>query len=116
MPYCVVIVKNESANILRKRMKLVPLDDLWASEDAPYSEIEEMWEQNIDKAKLLSVFNRLSDKERYLLHLRYANNMSFKEIAALLDVSEEVAKKRGFRILKKLRAFYEEGNSNVQHV
>ncbi|MEA5136208.1 MAG: sigma factor-like helix-turn-helix DNA-binding protein [Candidatus Fimivivens sp.] len=47
--------------------------------------------------------------------MRYANEMSFKEIAALLGVSKETAKKRGYRILKKLRAFYEEGDENVQH-
>jgi RNA polymerase sigma-70 factor (ECF subfamily) len=27
-PYCVVIVKNESANILKKRMKIVPMDEV----------------------------------------------------------------------------------------
>lgn len=116
MPYCVVIVKNESANVLRKRMKAVSMDELQANEDSNYFGIEDEGIQNFDREQLLSTIDRLSDEEKYLVHLRYANDMSFKEIAVLLGVSEETAKKRGYRVLKKLRAFYEEGDENVQHV
>ena len=116
-PYCVVIVKNESANILRKRKKLVFIDEVQTDKGGSnYSELENMWAQNISKEELLSVIDGLSEEEKYLIHLRYTNDMSFKEIAALLGVSEETAKKRGYRILKKLRNFYEEGDRNVQHV
>ncbi len=115
-PYCVVIVKNESTNILRKRMKSIPIESLEASYDGDYSEIEDIWVQSIDRTQLLLAIDRLSDEEKYLVQLRYANDMSFKEIAALLDINEETAKKRGYRILKKLRAFYEEGDKNAQHV
>ncbi len=116
IPYCVVIVKNESTNILRKRMKAVPMEELEANEDGYYSEIEDMWSKDIDRKQLFGAVDRLSGEEKYLIHLRYANDMSFKEIAALLGVSEETAKKRGYRILKKLRAFYEESDENVQYV
>ena len=116
-PYCVVIVKNESANILRKRKKIIPMDEVQTDKSSSnYSELENEWAQNISKKDLLFAIEKLSDEEKYLVHLRYANEMSFKEIAALLGVSEETAKKRGYRILKKLRAFYEEGDENVQYV
>ncbi|WMJ84328.1 RNA polymerase sigma factor [Oscillospiraceae bacterium LTW-04] len=116
IPYCVVIVKNESANILRKRIKAVPLEELEAYDGSDYSEIENMWEQNIDREQLIFAIEELSDEEKYLVYLRYANDMNFKEIAALLGVSEETAKKRSYRILKKLRIFYKAGDKNVQHV
>ena len=115
-PYCVIIVKNESTNILRKRMKSIPIETLEASYGGDYSELEDLWGQSMDRTQLLLALDGLSDEEKYLVHLRYANDMSFKEIAALLDVSEETAKKRGYRILKKLRAFYEEEENNVRHV
>ena len=115
LPYCVVIVKNESANILRKRMKAVPMEEL-ETNDGNYSELEDMWEQSIDREKLLFSIDKLSDEERCMIYLRYVNDMSFKEIATLLDASEETAKKRGYRILKKLRIFYEAGDKDVQHV
>lgn len=115
-PYCVVIVKNESANILKNRIKTVPMDELEADSGSNYSEIEDAWIQNIDRKQLLLAIDRLSGEEKHLVYLRYANDMSFKEIAALLDVSEQTAQKRGYRILKKLRAFYEEGDKDVQYV
>lgn len=115
-PYCVVIVKNESTNILRKRMKSIPMESFEESYGGVYSEIEDVWAQSIDRAQLILAMDRLSEEEKYLVHLRYANDMSFKEIAVLLDINEETAKKRGYRILKKLHAFYEEGDKNVQHV
>lgn len=90
-PYCVVIVKNESANILRKRMRSIPIETLEENYGGNYSEIEDVWSQSIDRAQLLLAIDRLSDEEKYLVQLRYANDMSFKEIAVLLDINEETA-------------------------
>ena len=41
--------------------------------------------------------------------------MRFKHIAQLLGITEEAAKKRGQRILKKLRQYYEEGDRSVRN-
>ena len=97
-------------------MRSIPIETLEENYGGNYSEIEDVWSQSIDRAQLLLAIDRLSDEEKYLVQLRYANDMSFKEIAVLLDINEETAKKRGYRILKRLRAFYEEGDNNVQHV
>lgn len=115
-PYCIVIVKNEATNILRNRMKAVPMDEFEADSGSYSSEVEDAWIQNIDRKQLLLAVDKLPDEEKHLVYLRYANDMSFKEIADLLGVSEQTAQKRGYRILKKLRAFYEEGDKDVQYV
>lgn len=115
-PYCVVIVKNEATNILRNRMKAVSMDELEADNGSHSSEVEDAWIHNIDRKQLLLAVDKLFGEEKHLVYLRYANEMSFKDIAALLGVSEQTAQKRGYRILKKLRALYEEGDENVQHV
>lgn len=116
-PYCVIIVKNESMNIIRKRKKLVPTEDVdyFHHSDRDYN-IEEEYLKTVNKEKLLSCINKLSDEEKHLLHLRFVNEMKFKNIAKLLGITEEAAKKRGQRILKKLHSYYEEGDKNVQNI
>lgn len=113
-PYCVIILKNETINIIRKRKKVVYVEnvDYFYHDNKDYN-IEEDYLKEIDIQELLSYINRLSDDEKTLIHLRYVNEMRFKDIAGLLDISEEAAKKRGQRILKKLRVYYEEGDKSV---
>lgn len=108
-PYCVLILKNETMNIIRQRKKTVYVDDMDYSEysDQNYN-IEEKLIEAINKEKLLSCINRLSDNEKYFIHLRFLNNMSYKNISELFGITEEAAKKRSQRIIKKLRSYYEE--------
>jgi RNA polymerase sigma-70 factor (ECF subfamily) len=116
-PYCVIIVKNETMNIIRKREKIVPTEDVdyFDHSDRDYN-IEEEYLKTVNKEKLLSCINKLSDEEKHLLHLRFVNEMKFKNISKLLGITEEAAKKRGQRILRKLRSYYEEGGKNVQNI
>ncbi len=118
-PYCVVILKNESINIIRKSRKVEfeeNIDYLYQNlhHDEVYN-LEEEFMKTADKEILLSCINRLSDDEKNLIYLRFLNELSFKQISKLLDITEEAAKKRGQRILKKLRAYYEEGDKVVQN-
>lgn len=110
-PYCVIILKNESINIIRKRKKIVHVEDVdyFDHENGDYN-IEEEYLETVNKDKLLICVNRLSDEEKNLIHLRFVHEMKFKYIAELLEITEEAAKKRGQRILKKLRLYYEEGD------
>ena len=113
-PYCVIIVKNETMNIIRKRKKLVNIEDIdHLSISNGKDNIENEYLKTADKEKLLACIDKLSEEERYLIYLRFVNEMKFKDIGKLLDISEEAAKKRGQRILKKLRLYYEEGDKNV---
>lgn len=116
-PYCVIIVKNESFNIIRKRKKLVHVEnvDYFDHSDKDYN-IEEEYLKIVNKEKLLTCINKLSDEEKNLLHLRFVNEMKFKNISKLLGITEEATKKRGQRILRKLRSYYEEGDKNVQNI
>ena len=113
-PYCVIILKNETINIIRKRKKVVYIENVdYFDQDSKEYDIEEDYLKTIDSQELLSCINKLSDVEKNLIHLRYVNEMGFKEIAELLDITEEAAKKRGQRILGKMRQYYEEGDKNV---
>lgn len=116
-PYCVVILKNETMNVIRKRKKIIHVEDVdyFDHSDRNYN-IEEEYFKKANKEQLLSCINKLSDEEKNLLHLRFVNEMKFKDIAQLLGITEEAAKKRGQRILKKLHSYYEEGDKHVQNI
>lgn len=114
-PYCVIILKNESINIIRKRKKTVHVKDVdYFDHEDGYYNIEEEYLETVNKDILLTCVNNLSDEERNLIHLRFVHDMGFKQIAELLGITEEAAKKRGQRILKKLRLYYEKGDNIVK--
>ena len=111
LPYCVVIVKNASYDILRKKNKTVCLEEI-EEEAGELSDVEERVLAAADAERLARAMERLPKTDRYLLELRYAREMGYKEISRLLGVQEDAAKKRGQRALKKLRVYYEEGDKD----
>lgn len=112
-PYCVVILKNETFNIIRSRKKSIPVEgaDHFERKNVN-SQIEEDYIKNLDKEKLISCVNELSEEDKNLIYLRFVYEMGFGQIGQLLDITEEAAKKRGQRILKKLRLHYKEGEKD----
>ena len=67
-------------------------------------------EQRIEKERKRKLVNKLlqkiSIKNRTAVILRYQEELSYREIAEVLDVSENVAKVRVHRGLEKLRALF----------
>jgi RNA polymerase sigma factor (sigma-70 family) len=55
---------------------------------------------------LEDAMSRLAEKERTLIALRFFENKSFTETAALLGIEEGAARKRATRAVEKLRAFF----------
>lgn len=117
VPYCVTIVKNESFNILRRQKKDYRLEEKLLPEDDEY--IDPAYESILSdtvgvRDKLRNAISALNNEERLFVQLRFAKNMSLREIADIFGISEDAAKKRSQRILKKLRTiFEEEGRSLV---
>lgn len=111
LPYCVVIVKNASYDILRKKKRAVCLDETWDPVDDSQN-IEEEFLKAADTRQLFDAMKQLSDADRYLLELHYAKELGYQEIGKILGVNAETAKKRGQRVLKRLRSLYEEGGKN----
>ncbi|OZV10392.1 hypothetical protein CIW83_20600 [Tissierella sp. P1] len=115
-PYCVIILKNETMNIIRERKKIIHVEDVdyFGHIEGDY-DIEEEYLETVNKEQLLSCINRLSDDEKFFVHLRFVNEMKFKDISELLGITEETAKKRSQRILKKIRLYYKEGEKSGQY-
>lgn len=98
--FCVTIVKNASIDVLRQLRQTVHID-YWDN-------ISDECIHNADVHKLTEVIDQLDPDERHFIYLRYTLEMGYREISELLNISEDAAKKRGQRLIKKLRKLYEE--------
>ena len=103
--FCVTIVRNTSLDMLRKEKHFVLVDNDELERKVDETSPFDFPDDNIEV--LLSAQTKLSDDERKLVYLKYGYNKSFKEIASIFNISEETAKKRGQRILAKLKDLYE---------
>lgn len=98
------IASNAVAEYYRKQKKAqrhVSLD----SEHLSNLVAEVTEEDDFEKQKkLLSlVLSKLKEKEIQLLELRFFEDRSFKEIGEILELSENNAKVKTFRVIKKMR-------------
>lgn len=116
-PYCVRILKNETINIIRKRDKIIFIEDMdyIIDYDKEQYDIEDEFLKSADIERLQSCINRLSDDEQDFIHLRFAEERGLRDIAEFFDITEEAAKKRNQRIMKKLKKYYEGADASVQY-
>ena len=106
--FCVTIVKNASIDVLRQLQKSFPVDFLDNISDKNPDDLEEECIHNADVNRLTGLLDQLECDERNFIYLRYTLEMGYKEIGKLLNITEDTAKKRGQRLVKKLRKLYEE--------
>lgn len=107
--FCVTIVKNASIDVLRQSRQSVHID-CWDNVPGENSDsLADEFIHNADVRKLAELMDRLDPDDRRFLYLRYAQEMGYKEIGTLLNISEDAEKKRGQRLIKKLRKLYEGG-------
>lgn len=59
---------------------------------------------------MLRLVAALPPEDRMLLHLHWEMGMGFSAVADYMEISEEAAKKRSQRIIKKLREQLEGGH------
>lgn len=97
--WCVCIVKNESISILRRRHKVLPLED-WA-----LTERQSGPEESVSYRTLVDLFARLPQTYRAALEMRFLLGYSNKEIAQRLCLTQTAVNTRiarGRELLKKL--------------
>lgn len=106
--FCVTMVKNTSIDMIRRSKKLVSTDDWEMESTDTEDDVESICIRNADIQKLAKLVGGLTDDDKRLLQLRYEQELGFSEISELLGISEENAKKRAQRLVKKLKAKYGE--------
>lgn len=107
--FCVTIVKNASIDVLRDSRRSAGLDNWDGVSDECSDDLADECIRNADVQKLSGLIDRLDPDDRRFVYLRYAEEMGYKEIGQLMNISEDAAKKRGQRLVKKLRKLYEGG-------
>lgn len=70
-----------------------------------YSIIEEIQESKIDEYhdKIVDIISELPEDELQLIEMRFFEKRAFKEIAEILDITENNAKVKTYRVLEKLK-------------
>lgn len=106
LPFCVIVSRNTSIDIQRKKRITIPIDFIEELQELSADTAEEVFFQNHDRERLLELMRKLSTEDRYLLELRFGEEMPYKEIGALLNISEITARKRQQRALEKLQKLY----------
>lgn len=67
-------------------------------------------EEKEDYRKLLAEVEKLKEKQKMVIKLRYFSDLSFKEVASFLSITENYAKvihDRALKSLQDLRSYYE---------
>lgn len=90
LPFWIIsIVKNEALMILRKKRKLVPLED-WGGMEDTASDVTEY-------AELVELFARFPESYRAVLEMKYLLGYSDREISKQLGISETAVSTRASR-------------------
>jgi len=91
------IVRNMCVDMLRQqaRQKQAICDSRFAIRDSRFAN---------DKLEIPKILDMLPCGERDVLVLRIVHGLVFRDVAAALGISEEAAKKRAQRALRRLRA------------
>lgn len=110
--FCVSIVKNTSIDIIRRNKKEITEPEIYESDKGSSYNLEDSVVQKENNNTLLKYFNELSTEEQLIIQMRYYNEMKYSAIGEILMISEEAAKKKGQRVISKLKNLYERDMDN----
>ncbi len=91
--YLTRIAVNVSKDMLRKKKTVAIADLVVPVEEKKNYKNDIIWQQ----------VNKLENKYRDIILLRYLKDLPYKEIAKVLKISESLARKRHERAIKKLK-------------
>ena len=101
------IARNVVTDYFRQRRPEVPLDKALDLSD-PVS-VEEVVQQRDEMARLRALLARLPARERELIALKYGAGLTNRAIAQLTGLSESNVGTILYRVVRRLRAEWEEG-------
>lgn len=105
--FCVTIVKNTSIDIIRKSKTASHIDYLENIYNGEIDSFETSYIHKTEVQRLAKIINQLSYDDKILIELKFSQNKTYAEIGIMLNINEETAKKRGQRLVKKLKSLYE---------
>jgi RNA polymerase sigma-70 factor (ECF subfamily) len=105
------IAQNEVSMFFRQQKKnySVSIDEGRLMDMAHEANLTNHMSQE-DQERLVEAINGLQQEHQDLIELRFFQEMSFKEIAEIYDITEANAKMRTYRILQKIGKMWEENS------
>jgi RNA polymerase sigma-70 factor, ECF subfamily len=96
------IARNEINQEFRKERTERVFQSYYADIAELTSEIQEKEDDSLQR-KLLAALNKLKTYEMELIEMRFFEKRSFKEIGEIMDVTENNAKVKMFRVIQRLK-------------
>lgn len=79
-------------------------------------EFDDKEEKELKKKVLLESISEMKEEDVQILEMRFFEKRSFKEIGEILDITENNAKVKSYRIVEKLRkVYYKKENNYIGH-
>ena len=102
------IANNQVYEYFRKKKRLheVPVDEQRIQDLGKEANINS-YMSLAEQEKLIEMINALEQVQQDLIELRFFEKMSFKEIAAIYNITEANAKMRTYRILERIKNKWE---------
>lgn len=107
--YFANVVKSVSINMKKRQSKII-CSEFYESliDSADFSEgSDAILERMFENKNLYALLEKLSVKERAIIKFKIIDELAFKEISEIVSISEEAARKRYQRALKKLQKLME---------
>ena len=104
--YCLTVTRNLSIDRLQKKENQT---EALSTESDRATNDKNPQEELINNEQMLLIhrlMNQLPDKQRTIMHLRDIEGKNYKEIATILNISEEQVKVNLFRARQKIKQWY----------
>ncbi|RJX23838.1 MAG: RNA polymerase sigma factor [Dethiobacter sp.] len=112
-----VIASNYAIDLLRKKKKLIFTDNISQHADSnPSISPRESWEKTETSQEVREALSLLEPEEREILVLKYFNELSIREISAIIDMPAGTIKSRLFRARKKVKFLLQPGKDNKRQL
>ncbi len=107
------IATNEVNQFFRRTKKTRAINIETPGVERLMEEMDEPVDNTANIKVLISCLNHLKEHEVQLMEMRFFEKMSFKEISEILNITENNAKVRAYRVVEKLRKLiHEQGDIN----
>ncbi len=94
------LTKNEAISLIRKRNDSINLDNIYEIEDN-----DDYINKVIDKQTYNKLISKLNDREKQIISLKILSDLSFEEIANLINEPIGTVKWRYYKIIHSLKIF-----------
>jgi RNA polymerase sigma-70 factor (ECF subfamily) len=109
-PWLFRIARNLATDHRRREGRRARILDVLGRGHPPAQSVEDVAETNDELSRILGLMARLHDRDRRLIALRAAGELSYRDIGAVLGMSEENASRATRRALEKFRRLSEESS------